>query len=335
MKRWLVGGLVLAILAGGGGFVAVVALMMTVAMGGSSEAVDAAPVVAVGQQGEPTVFDTEEQRENAKTIVAVGLRLKVPERGLVVALATALQESTLRNLDYGDRDSLGLFQQRPVSGWGTAAQIMDPMLSSEAFYGQAKHTPNPGLLDIQGWQLMTVAGAAQAVQRSAFPDAYARWEPDATLAVEQILRGVPAAGSCKGPTDLSGWSNGQIPDEALCDLKFAKGHQLRSDAAAKAEELSAAYKQRFGTALCVTDSYRSLAAQIDVYARKPNLAARPGTSNHGLGVAMDLCGGIQTFGSVEHGWMKANAPAFGWIHPDWAGINGSRPEAWHWSFGVQ
>ena len=80
-----------------------------------------------------------------------------------------MQESTLLNVDYGDRDSLGLFQQRPSQGWGTDAQIQDPVLASKAFYGVATHTSNPGLLDISGWQSMSVTQAAQAVQRSALP----------------------------------------------------------------------------------------------------------------------------------------------------------------------
>lgn len=125
-----------------------------------------------------TTYDSlsEDQKANARTIIGVGKGAGVPEYGWVVALATAMQESTLVNVDYGDRDSLGLFQQRTSQGWGSEAQIMDPVLASKAFYGVAAHTPNPGLLDISGWQSMSVTEAAQAVQRSAYPDAYAKWE---------------------------------------------------------------------------------------------------------------------------------------------------------------
>lgn len=132
-----------------------------------------------------TSYDSlsEEQKANARTIIGVGKGAGVPEYGWVVALATAMQESTLVNVDYGDRDSLGLFQQRTSQGWGTEAQILDPVLASKAFYGVAAHTPNPGLLDISGWQSMSVTQAAQAVQRSAYPDAYAKWE---TLAHEIV-----------------------------------------------------------------------------------------------------------------------------------------------------
>ena len=104
----------------------------------------------------------------------------------MVAIATALQESGLKNLTYGDRDSQGLFQQRPSSGWGTVAQIRDPHLSAQAFYGVAAHTDNPGLTDIKGWQSMSIAEASQAVQVSAFPSAYAKWEAAARAIVQQL-----------------------------------------------------------------------------------------------------------------------------------------------------
>ncbi len=125
-----------------------------------------------------TSYDSlsDEQKQNARTIIGVGKGAGVPEYGWVIALATSMQESTLLNIDYGDRDSLGLFQQRPSQGWGTEAQILDPVKASKAFYGVATHTSNPGLLDISGWQSMTVTQAAQAVQRSCCPDAYAKWE---------------------------------------------------------------------------------------------------------------------------------------------------------------
>jgi LysM repeat protein len=126
---------------------------------------------------------TSEQRTNAATIVRVGRSLGVPERGLVIALATAMQESSLRNLAHGDRDSVGLFQQRPSQGWGTPAQLHDPAYATELFFGGSRN-PNTGrtrgLLDIPGWSTMGLSDAAQAVQLSAYPKAYAQWEQSAT-----------------------------------------------------------------------------------------------------------------------------------------------------------
>jgi hypothetical protein len=121
---------------------------------------------------------SDEQRRNAAIIVEVGRRMQVPERGLWVALATAMQESTLRNLDYGDRDSLGLFQQRPSQGWGTPAQIQDPEYSAGIFYER--------LLEVPGWESMPLWEAAQTVQRSAFPHAYSRWEEHAANLLAEV-----------------------------------------------------------------------------------------------------------------------------------------------------
>ena len=111
-----------------------------------------------------------EQAENATTIVAVGVRRGLPARAASIALATAYQESKLRNLDHGDRDSLGLFQQRPSQGWGTAAQIQDPYYAVNKFYD--------ALVKVDGYQTMRITEAAQKVQRSGFPEAYADHEAD-------------------------------------------------------------------------------------------------------------------------------------------------------------
>lgn len=304
----------------------VASTVMTSGTTATSECAPAAP-------GDPTALHETDQRTNAKTIIETGWRLKIPERGLIVAIATAMQESTLHNLSWGDRDSVGLFQQR--TPWGTFAERTNPAISAELFYTGGRGG-QPGLLDIAGWESMPITRAAQAVQVSAFPDAYAKWEALARRVVEQVTGGEcepekpdSPAGPCKGSTDLSNFPNGQIPNSALCPLPFAPGHQLRSDAANAAIKLNAAYKGRFGTPLCVTDSYRTLAEQVDVYRRKPGLAARPGTSNHGWGIAMDLCGGIQAFGTTQHLWMRANGPTFGWYLPEWARQAGSKPEPWH------
>ncbi|WP_240606942.1 LysM peptidoglycan-binding domain-containing protein [Microbacterium sp. Gd 4-13] len=125
-----------------------------------------------------------EQVTNAQVIVRVGRELGVPERGIAIALGTAMQESWLRNLDWGDRDSLGLFQQRPSMGWGSAAEISDPTRSVRVFYGGSSDpngTRTRGLLDIPGWEAMSYADAAQAVQISAYPERYAQWEAPAAL----------------------------------------------------------------------------------------------------------------------------------------------------------
>jgi cell wall-associated NlpC family hydrolase len=129
-----------------------------------------------------------------------------------------------------------------------------------------------------------------------------------------------------------GWSNGQISGEALCRLGVHR-HALRCDAAASYGQLNAAYTAAFGTPLCITDSYRSLAGQVSAFSRKPELAAVPGTSNHGWALAVDLCGGINVGGSPQWTWMTANAARFGFVQPDWASPRGEKPEPWHWEYG--
>ncbi|MFJ3791494.1 C40 family peptidase [Kitasatospora sp. NPDC090091] len=172
--------------------------------GGEERAVDTAAVAAqvkailngsspLSAPGVSGLEKPDEQIPNAKVIQATGVAMHIPVRGQVVALATALQESGLRNINYGDRDSLGLFQQRPSQGWGTAEQIMQPVYASTKFF--------EGLKQVSGWESMTITQAAQAVQRSGYPDAYAKWEPLATALHQAIapLLTTPGTGSTPAP----------------------------------------------------------------------------------------------------------------------------------------
>lgn len=133
---------------------------------------------------------TPEQAVNAATISAVGTSRGLPERAVTIALATALQESQLRNIGYGDRDSLGLFQQRPSQGWGTEAQIMDPDYAADQFYAH--------LVKVPGYLELPLTEAAQRVQRSGFPDAYAKHEKDAELLAAALTGHAAATLSCQG-----------------------------------------------------------------------------------------------------------------------------------------
>lgn len=145
-------------------------------------ATSSAPIIAAtptASVAPASTMLTGEMTTNARTIIRVGRSMSVPDYAIVVALAAALQESGLRNLNYGDRDSLGLFQQRPSKGWGTPAQLLDPSYAARLFFGGAGNPNNintRGLLDIAGWQSKSVTQAAQSVQRSAYPNAYAKWE---------------------------------------------------------------------------------------------------------------------------------------------------------------
>jgi hypothetical protein len=160
-----------------------------------------------------------EQLNNAATIVAVGRQLNVPDQGWVVAVAAAMQESGLRNLDHGDRDSLGLFQQRPSQGWGTPDQIVNPTYAATQFY---QH-----LLAVPDWQQMSVAAAAQAVQRSAYPDAYARHESAARLIVAALHDGLTCTSTAAGPVRTD-WPPEQatVPDPTSTGSITPRTHTL-------------------------------------------------------------------------------------------------------------
>ncbi|WP_147918069.1 hypothetical protein [Ruania zhangjianzhongii] len=120
-----------------------------------------------GTEGDAAALDLE-QADTAALIGAVALERALPARALTIAIATAMQESRIRNIDYGDRDSLGIFQQRPSQDWGSPEEVMDPYYATNAFYDV--------LVTIEGYQEMEITDAAQAVQRSAFPNAYAQHE---------------------------------------------------------------------------------------------------------------------------------------------------------------
>ncbi|MGL5859817.1 MAG: D-alanyl-D-alanine carboxypeptidase family protein [Phycicoccus sp.] len=163
--------------------------------------------------------------------------------------------------------------------------------------------------------------------------------PEARAAASRLQTALTAAAietaSVGNPcTDDSGvHPNGLFPDTALCPLWRAPGERLAPRAAAAFNALSQAYAAQTGTPLCVTDSYRSLSEQYSIKAKRGRFAATPGTSRHGLGRALDLCGGVQQFGSPAHLWMKQNAPLYGWFHPSWAAAGGSLPEPWHFEYG--
>jgi hypothetical protein len=119
-----------------------------------------------------------EQAANARTIAAVAAARHLPERAVVIAVATALQETHLRNLPYGDRDSLGLFQQRPSQGWGTPAQVQDPSYAAGKFFDHLVTVPN--------WESGRLTDVSQAVQRSGAPGAYAKWEATAQAVADSL-----------------------------------------------------------------------------------------------------------------------------------------------------
>ena len=132
-----------------------------------------------------------EQAANAATITAVAGRRDLPPRAVTIALATALQESKLINVEYGDRDSLGLFQQRPSQGWGSAGQVLDPRYAAGKFFD--------ALVEVEGWETLKLTVAAQEVQASGHPTAYQQWEDQATALTRVFTGAEPALLSCSFP----------------------------------------------------------------------------------------------------------------------------------------
>lgn len=204
-----------AVLLGGAGATACVPATATASSAGNSSG----PVAG---------WDTE-QIANAGTIITVGIKRGVPARGQVITLASAMQESRLRNLAGGDRDSIGLFQQRPSQGWGTPDQLRNTTYAAGKFYDT--------LLAIPGWQTMALTDAAQAVQRSAFPNAYSQWEDDATTLHQHLAAGLPACPPRQGwtmPVDgpvVSGYRTVDRPGHDGIDIAAPKGTTIHAAAA--------------------------------------------------------------------------------------------------------
>ncbi len=214
-----------------------------------------------------------------------------------------------------------VFLGNPESGITHVGIGLDPqtMLAADALAGAVivRRIPPDQLLGYA--RPVLPAGAARAVPAGT----------PSSLPVTCGATVYPA--SYGGDRAWGGYPNGLIPANALCSLGIGT-HMLRCDAAAAFIAMSAAFAGAFGRPMCITDSYRSFAEQVTLYGEKPQLAAVPGTSNHGWALAVDLCGGIQHYGTAEYQWMVANAGRSGWIHPTWADPGHGREEPWHWEY---
>ena len=332
------------------------------------------------------------QERNAKFIVAVALGRKLGNTGAAIGVAVALAESTLynyandgtstligsaegRQLNDAERavareslqyphdrvgnnlDSIGLFQQRPMTGWGSPEQLIDPTTSAGLFYDR--------LAEVPGWQALPPWNAAQAVQGSPSSDGgiYREMYERAVTIVDELtadtttvdspaaVRAVPGASSddewCLGAAGAvapegggsaawGGYSNGQIPASALCPVPTAPGLLLECHAAAAFDQMNSAFRAAVGQDIGITDGYRDYAGQVACRAEKGSLCAVPGTSNHGWAKAVDIgaCCGVNSGTGPAFDWLTANAGRFGWVHPAWARPGGSKPEPWHWEYGA-
>lgn len=170
------------------------------------------------RSGESEEKLTPEQTANAATIVTVGTTLRdLPRYAANIAVTTAIQESKLRNLSYGDRDSVGLFQQRPSQGWGTAAQLQEPVYATNAFYD--------ALVKVDGWQQMVITEIAQEVQRSGYPEAYADHEHEGRAIASALSGHSPEGFVCR----LDGPTAAGRPDRFVAALDEETGHSGTAD----------------------------------------------------------------------------------------------------------
>ena len=196
-RRWILVALVALVVAGGAA-IGLNALLFSV--------VPQSPSCSLGTGANAVEFEPE-QAGNAATIAAVAKQRGLPNHAVTIALATSLQESKLFNVNYGDRDSLGIFQQRPSQGWGTPAQLMDPTYAANAFYSHLEKLPS--------WRTLPVADAAQQVQHSADGSAYAQWEERARALARALTGEVPAGLTCQ-------WSDHPEPRQAALSAAAAR-----------------------------------------------------------------------------------------------------------------
>ncbi|QAY69258.1 M15 family metallopeptidase [Xylanimonas protaetiae] len=258
-------------------------------------------------------------RELVRRATAAATPAAVPTTTLpeVGAAADAAVTAAIGTATTGDVDAqavtAALAQQTAA-----LAELVEATPAAAIAVAPAPPTPEEIAAQRAAEEAAARAAAAQAAAQRAAEEAAAR------AAEQSRLASVVAEAKKHG--------NGRIPARLLASLPWSPGNTLRADAAAALTRLNDAFRAAFGTDLGVTDSYRSYASQVAVKRSRGFWAARPGHSNHGLGLAVDLGTGVSSFGTPQYRWMKANAPKFGWTHPDWAEPGGRKPEPWHWEF---
>jgi len=283
-----------------------------------------------------------EQSRNARIVTATATTVvDGPDgaRAAAIAVMVALTESSLVNVGHGDAvgpDSRGLFQQR--DSWGPLATRMDPKGATTLFLRVLVQQP--------GWQSADPWRAAQAVQRSAFSDGSnyrVHWDRalsivaalDKDAGITECTATPAGGGGARGGapgTEWGGFANGRIDTRVLCTIPWAPGHLTRCDYAVALLKMNQAYRAKFGSNIVVTSSYRSYEQQAATCAGATHACAAPGKSRHGLAMAIDFGGGVQSYGSPQYRWFEANAPRYGILHPPWALQPGPSFEPWHWEF---
>ncbi|MFC7878113.1 D-alanyl-D-alanine carboxypeptidase family protein [Isoptericola sp. NPDC057391] len=250
---------------------------------------------------------------------------------------TAAQEALAR-ADHVTTESRGVPAKQRKAVARSAAHLRE-VVSDRSDAPAASRAGERAALDVRAEGATEVAAATadlttlvEKTETSAISITPAPATPGEILDAQAAEARKAAASLKKFADDTEGYENGRIAAGDLSGLSFASGESLRRDAAEQLERLDAAYRARFGEHLQIRDSYRSYASQVAVKASRGYMAAVPGYSNHGWGVAVDINGGVEERSSAQHQWLVENAAKFGWHNPAWAQADGRKPEPWHWEY---
>jgi LAS superfamily LD-carboxypeptidase LdcB len=281
-------------------------------------------------------------RDASRAVVASGRRVRVDRAvsGLEVA-RTGLRETATAGerayaeaaaaADTADRDSLRAALDRAGGLDGQADELLATLSGNTGpdLLGQAgKLTATMTETEV------AIEDAAAAVFATTDGDIATEPEPaDADPAAAEeadTATTTTPAGTCPEPDQVWSAENGHLSSSELASIPFASSHYVRADVVGGLTDLNAAYAAEFGANLTINSSYRTYAQQEALYDPSSDTAAPPGCSNHGTGLAIDIGGGVEAFGSAQYDWLKANAEAYGWVHPPFAEPSGRNPEPWHW-----
>jgi zinc D-Ala-D-Ala carboxypeptidase len=279
---------------GGGPLGDFAAILEALAAPSADQSTDSMATVQYLMDGRARVFDRMRSLR-AQQVITTAKAAAAVKRTAAAAKRAAAAKSALDVVIFDQRTALQGFRAAQTDQIGQAAGVRGALLRSED-------------------------AAARAADKQL---AQALAGQDFTLLMDE-------SSSCGN--SLAIYPNGRLPASALCPLYAAPGESLTRNSSMAFNAMSIAYQRQSGSALCVTDGYRPYAEQVAVRLQSPNMTATPGKSQHGLGLAVDLCGGVQNFADPAHLWMQRNAPLYGWFHPAWAEPSGSMPEPWHWQY---
>jgi hypothetical protein len=216
------------------------------------------------------------------------------------------------------------------AGAAVRGKVVAGLLSKTGKLATAISTVQAQIEDAVAVVLSTAPEEAMEVESDVAGPADGAAGADAADAGTDGAAGTTQAGTCPEPDQVWSAENGHLSSSELAAVPFSASHQVRADVVGGLVELNEAYVAEFGVNLTINSSYRTHAEQEALYDPSSRTAAPPGCSNHGTGLAIDIGGGVQTFGSAQYEWLKANAEAYGWVHPPFAEPSGRNPEAWHW-----